>query len=165
MSQTHTETRRAGEDTFKVPANGLQAGDVSVKIGGVAKTVTTDYTILPGANGIKLVTPLGADAVVEITFNDRRIIRGDNVIQPAATPAIVSYTQGSRTVAGTSVPGSIVQVSVDGAAQAGFAVTDGKGDWSFVLPGGVANGAHQLTAAAVRAVFSRPTPNFAATVT
>lgn len=152
---TISAIRRAGESHFHVPAGGgLVNGDVTLKLAG---TTSAAFTIDASGAAITLNTPLTVDTLVEITYADRRIERtvGANQVQPPATPAIVSYTNGTHTVAGTALPNQIVQVFVDGVAQAGFAVADGTGAWSFVIASTA--GTRAITAVGYHVTTSRPT--------
>lgn len=125
---------------------------VTVVVGGVpVGSVTSDangawtFTVPGLADGVYQVQALASVAGKSVDDTTLFTVNTESFIT-ITSPVDGSTVSGARpTVSGTTLPGAVVTVSVDGAV-VGTAVADASGNWSFALPDALADGEHTIHA-------------------
>ncbi|WP_147445693.1 Ig-like domain-containing protein [Corallococcus aberystwythensis] len=167
---------------ISTPANGSTVPNPNVTVTGTATNATsvtvrfqgTDYpATLSGGNWtVALPGPLADDTytVTAVSTNSS----GTNsttatstftVDQTPPTVAISTPLDGSTlntpnvTVTGTSTGASFVTLVFNGASHGPFSVDPSTGNWSYALPGPLADGSYTVTATATDAAGNTSTPD------
>ncbi|WP_244981472.1 adventurous gliding motility protein AgmC [Corallococcus exercitus] len=180
-SSTFTVDVAAPTVAITTPANGSTVSNPNVTVTGTAANATsvtvtfqgTNYpaTLSGGSWSVALPGPL-ADGTYTVTAvstnssgtNSSPATSTFTVDQTPPTVAISTPADGSTintpnvTVTGTSTGASFVTLTFDGASYGPISV-DGSGNWSFPLPGPLAEATYTVTATATDGAGNTSTPD------